>query len=85
MVPCKTVLDIRWLKGDPKSVAYKQKCIDFTKKMIIYGHFFFLYNFYSFVWIQHGCLPNTVIALEPSNSVIKRLCFIYFLFCCPKF
>ena len=33
----------------------------------------FLYNLYMFVWIQHACLANTVFALDPSNSVVKRL------------
>ena len=33
----------------------------------------FLYKLYIFVWIQHGCIPNTVYALDPKNSVIKRL------------
>ena len=42
------------------------------------GHF--LYNLYIFVWIQNGCFANTVFALDPNNSVIKRqwciCCFI---------
>ena len=25
-------------------------------------------NLYIFVWIQHGCLANTLFALDPSNS-----------------
>ena len=33
----------------------------------------FLYHLYIFVWIQHGCLANTVYALEYSNTVMKRL------------
>ena len=33
----------------------------------------FLYNLYIFVWIQHGCIANTIYALDPNNSVIKRL------------
>ena len=28
---------------------------------------------YSFVWLEHSCLVNTVTALDPSKSVIKRL------------
>ena len=32
----------------------------------------FLYNLYIFVWIQHK-LAISVFALDPSNSVIKRL------------
>ena len=32
-----------------------------------------LCNLYIFVWIQHGYLANTVFALGPSNSVIKRI------------
>ena len=34
---------------------------------------FFQYNLYIFVWIQHGCLTNRVFAVDPNNSVIKRL------------
>ena len=34
----------------------------------------FLYNLDTFIWIQHGCLPNTVFTLDPSNHFIKRLC-----------
>ena len=33
----------------------------------------FLYNVCIFVWIQQSCLTNTVLALDPSNSVIMRL------------
>ena len=33
----------------------------------------FLHNLSIFVWTQHSCLANTVFALDPSNSVIKRL------------
>ena len=33
----------------------------------------FQYNLYIFVWIQHGCLTNRVYAMDPNNSVIKRL------------
>ena len=36
-------------------------------------YYIFLYNLYIFVWIQHGCSINMVFALEPSNSVVKRL------------
>ena len=32
----------------------------------------FQYNLYIFVWIYHGCLTNTVYAMDPNNSVIKR-------------
>ena len=39
-------------------------------KMTIYGHFF-LYNLYSFVWIQYSRLAYTVFAFDPNNSVIK--------------
>ena len=38
-----------------------------------FGKFLVLYNLYSFVWIQPGCLANTVFTLNPSNSVIKKL------------
>ena len=31
---------------------------------------FFLYNLYIFVWIQHGCLNNTVFALGPSSCLL---------------
>ena len=41
------------------------------RKITIYGHF--LYNLYTLVWIQHGCLTNRVSALDPNNIVIKRL------------
>ena len=37
----------------------------------------FQYNLYIFVWIQHGCLTNTVYAMDPNNSVIKRLWCVY--------
>ena len=33
----------------------------------------FQYNLYIFVWIKHGCLTNTFYAMDPNNSVIKRL------------
>ena len=33
----------------------------------------FQYNIYIFVWILHGCLTNMVYAMDPNNSVIKRL------------
>ena len=33
----------------------------------------FLYNPYIFVWLHHISLANMVFALDPSNSVIKRL------------
>ena len=35
----------------------------------------FQYNLYIyiFVWKQHGCLTNTVCAMDTNNSVIKRL------------
>ena len=71
MVHYKTVLDMRWLIGGPKSVVSKEKCIDYIEKwpfMVI-----FLYNLYIFVWIQHGYLSNTFFALDPGSSVIKRL------------
>ena len=50
----------------------KQKCIVYLEKN---DHLwsFLLYNQYIFVWIQHGCLANMGFALDPSNSVIKRL------------
>ena len=32
----------------------------------------FQYNLYIFVWIEHGCLTNTVYVMDPNNSVIKR-------------
>ena len=31
----------------------------------------FLHNLYIFAQTQHGCLANTVLALDPSNSVIR--------------
>ena len=38
----------------------------------------FQYNLYIFVWIQHGSITNTVYAMDPNNSVIKRLwCTLY--------
>ena len=40
------------------------------------GHF--LIGSINFVWIQHGYLPDPVSALDPNNSVIKRLCCSYF-------
>ena len=33
----------------------------------------FQYNLYIFVRIKHGCLTTTVYAMDPNNSVIKRL------------
>ena len=50
---------------------YKQKCIDYIEKwpfLVI-----FLYNLYIFVWLQHGCLADIVLVLDPSSSVIKWL------------
>ena len=35
--------------------------------------FLVLYELDIFVWIQHGCLANTVFTLDPSNRLIKRL------------
>ena len=43
-----------------------KKCIDYTM-------FFFLYNLYIFVLIQHSYLANMGFVLDPSNNVIKRL------------
>ena len=64
------------LKVDPKCVVYKQKCIDYIEKlrfMVI-----FLYNLFTFVWIQHSYLAKMVFALDPSNSATKRLwCILY--------
>ena len=37
----------------------------------------FLYNLYIIVWIYHGCLANMVFALDPRDTVIKRLWCIY--------
>ena len=54
----------------PKNVS-KQTYIDYIEKwpfVII-----FLCDLYIFVWIQYGCLPNSVFVLDSSNSVIKRL------------
>ena len=36
-----------------------------------WSFFYIIYTF--FVWIQHGCLVNTVRDLDPKNSVIKWL------------
>ena len=33
----------------------------------------FLYNLYILFGILHGCLTNTVSALDPNNSFIKQL------------
>ena len=33
----------------------------------------FLYNLYIFIWIQHDYLDSKIFALDPSNSVIKKL------------
>ena len=65
MVHYNTVLYITQFKDG------SQKCIDYIEKypfMVI-----FQYNLYIFVWILHGCLTNTVYAMDPNNSVIKRL------------
>ena len=35
----------------------------------------FQYNLNISVWIKHGCLANTVFALDQSKSDIKRLCY----------
>ena len=35
----------------------------------------FLYNLFIFVWIQNGCLPSTVFALDASNSVIELVVY----------
>ena len=43
--------------------------------MTINGHFSIY--LYIFVWIYHGCLTNTVYAMDPNNSVIKRLWCIW--------
>ena len=37
----------------------------------------FQYNLYIFVWIKHSCLTNMVNAMDPNNSVIKRLWCIH--------
>ena len=29
----------------------------------------FLYNLYIFVWLQHSCLANTILALDLNNTV----------------
>ena len=49
------------------------------RKITVYVHF--LYNLYFFVWIQHGCLANMFFALDPSNSVIKRLWYNLYICC----
>ena len=41
--------------------------------------FFFMYM-YTFVWIQHTCLTNMDLTLDPSSSGIKRLWFIIILY-----
>ena len=33
-----------------------------------------------FVWIQHVCVGKMVFALDPSNSVLKRLWFSHIFF-----
>ena len=52
-------------------VVYKPKGIN-IKKMTIYEHFY-LYNLYTFVWIQQGCLAHTVFTLDLSNCVKKMI------------
>ena len=37
----------------------------------------FLYNLCIFIWIQDAYIANLIFVLDPSNSVIKRLCCIY--------
>ena len=82
MIHNSTVLDIRRFKDGPRKCCIQSK---------MYGHFslqsiyfcldemvIFLYKLYFFVWIQHGCLANTGLALDPSNSVIKRLWCVVF-------
>ena len=57
------------INGHPKMYRlYRKMTINGHPKMVI-----FLYNLYIFVWIQHGCLTNMVYAMDPNNSVIKRL------------
>ena len=43
----------------------KQKYIDYMEKILCYLNIF--------VWIQQGCLANTIFGLDPSGCVIKRL------------
>ena len=52
-------------KTDPKNVK------TILKNDHKWSFFYIIFTF--FVWIQHGCLTNTVYALDPNNSVIKRL------------
>ena len=56
------VLCIRRFKDGP------QKCCVQTKMFRLYRPFMvtFLYNLYNFVWIQQGCLVNTVLSLDPA-------------------
>ena len=42
----------------------------------------FFYTLYVFVWIQQGCLANTVFALDPSNIVINRVLCIQVIIDC---
>ena len=73
MIHYKMVSDIRWFKCGPQKCCILTKMYRLYRKMII-----FLYDPYIFVWIQHGCLANMVFALNPNNSVIKRLWCIYY-------
>ena len=43
--------------------------------MYRFGHFF-LYNLYIFVLIQHGCLANRILFLDPNNILMKRLTIV---------
>ena len=53
--------------------AYLQWRFHSGERVVARGPLVFLYNLYIFVWIQHGCLANRVLVLDPSSSVIKRL------------
>ena len=70
---------IRRFKDRPRNVVSNQKKSMLSRKMTIYiyGHFStcFVYNLhvYIFVWIQHGCLAKKVLALVPSNNIVKML------------
>ena len=66
-------LDIRHFKCGPQKCCIQTKMYRLHKKWSFFFFFFFLYNVFVFVLIQHGCLANIVFALDPSNSVIKRL------------
>ena len=60
----------------PVTIAHVNTSSSGELKMTINGHFTVKSVYFCLDIIKHGCLTNMVSALNPNNSVIKRLWYI---------